>query len=308
MNRESKKILITGGTGFVGQQLCAYLVKKGYMLYILTRNKKLKVSQNNQTTFYLSNLSEIENIDIDIVINLAGETIAKRWTESAKQQIYSSRIATTKALVSFMRSKTIKPVLFISGSAIGYYGVHRDQVFTEENVAPSISSEFASSLCKAWEDEASQAAQLGIRTVFLRIGPVLAKDGGMVAKLLPSFYLGLGSQIGDGKQWLSWIDRDDLINLILFIIAQPNIDGPVNATAPTPITNQEFSLALAAALNRPCFLKTPDFVFKLIFGQMAEEIMINGQKVLPAKAIRHGFEFAYPTIKQSLSKILGHNF
>ena len=300
----NKKILITGGTGFIGKHLCDRLLKDGYILYILTRNKKLNGTGNGHAKFYLNNLSEIQNINIDIIINLAGETIAKRWTENARHRIYNSRILTTRDLVHFMRSKQTPPTLFISGSAVGYYGVDDDKTFTEENVPKTISSQFARSLCNSWEGEASHASDLGIRTVFLRIGPVLEKDGGMLAKLLLSFRLGLGSQIGDGCQWLSWIDRDDLIELIIFIIHQENIDGPVNATSPNPITNKEFSLALAEALHRPCFLKTPEFVFKLIFGQMAQEIMINGQKVLPEKAVRHGFEFSYPTIQQSLLKIL----
>lgn len=304
MSEQQKKILITGGTGFIGNHLCEILLKEGYILYILTRNEKLNGTGDHQTKFYLNNLSKIQNIDIDIVINLAGETIAQRWTENTKQKIYNSRILTTRNLVNFMRSKQTKPTLLISGSAVGYYGVNHHTTFTEENSSLDIDSQFASSLCKAWEDEALHAASLGIRVVPLRIGPVLEKNGGMLAKLLLSFRLGLGSQIGDGRQWLSWIDRDDLINLILFIIDQKNINGPVNATSSNPVTNKEFSLALAEALHKPCFLKTPEFVFKLIFGQMAEEIMINGQKVLPDKAIRHGFVFSYPTIQQSLSKIL----
>lgn len=303
MNNQLKKILITGGTGFIGQDLCENLLKEGYMLYILTRSEKLNVPGDNQRKVYFNDLSEIQNIDIDIIINLAGKTIAQRWTNNTKQNIYSSRIATTQSLIGFIRSKKIKPTLFLSGSAVGYYGLDNQKTFTEENSASTIRSEFASSLCKAWEDEASHAVALGIRTVLLRIGPVLEKDGGILAKILPSFYLGLGSEIGDGQQWLSWIDRDDLIKLILFIIHQQNIDGPVNATSPNPITNKEFSLALAKSLHRPCFLKTPAFILKLIFGQMAEEIMIHGQKVLPDKAMRHGFEFSYPTIEQSLSKI-----
>lgn len=304
MSKEAKKILITGGTGFIGKHLCDRLLKDRYILYILTRNEKLNGTGNGHAKFYINNLSEIQNIDIDIVINLAGETIAQRWTDNAKHRIYNSRISTTRDLVHFMRSKQTPPTLFISGSAVGHYGVDDDKTFTEENVPETINSEFARSLCNSWEGEASHAADLGIRTVLLRIGPVLEKDGGMLAKLLLSFRLGLGSQIGDGRQWLSWIDRDDLIELILFIIHQKNIDGPVNATSPNPIRNKEFSLALGEALHRPCFLKTPGFVFKLIFGQMAEEIMLNGQKVLPEKAMRYGFEFSYPTIQQSLSKIL----
>lgn len=304
MNGKLKKILITGGTGFIGKHLCNRLIKEDYTLYILTRNEKLHDTENSHAKFYFNNLSQIQNINIDIVINLAGETIAQRWTDNAKHRIYNSRIATTRDIVQFMRSQQSPPTLFISGSAVSYYGVDNDETFTEENGPSTIHSQFASSLCKAWEDEASQAARLGIKTVFLRIGPVFEKDGGMLAKLLLSFRLGLGSQIGDGRQWLSWIDRDDLIELILFIIHQENIDGPINATSPNPVTNKEFSLAFSEALHRPCFLKTPEFVFKLIFDQMAEEIMLNGQKVLPEKATRYGFEFSYPTIQQSLLKIL----
>lgn len=304
MSEKLKKILITGGTGFIGKHLCESLIKEGYILYILTRDQKLNGTRDCQTKFYFNNLSEIQHIDINIIINLAGETIAQRWTENIKRKIYNSRILTTRNLVNFMRSKQIRPTLFISGSAASYYGTDRDKIFTEENDSPNINSEFANMLCKDWENEASQAAELGIRTIFLRIGPVLEKGGGMLAKILPSFNLGLGSQIGNGKQWLSWIDRDDLIKLIFFVINQPNIEGPINATSPNPVTNKEFSLALAKILHRPCFLKTPEFIFKLLFGQMAEEIMLNGQKILPAKAISYGFEFSYPTIQESLAKIL----
>lgn len=303
MSKEAKKILITGGTGFIGKPLCDHLVKEGYKLYILTRNEKLNGKIDQQAKFYLNNLSEIQNIDIDIVINLAGESIAQRWTDDAKHRIYNSRISTTRELVNFMSSKQTPPALFISGSAVSYYGANDEKALSEESIPETTNSEFARSLCEAWENEASHAADLGIRSVILRIGPVLEKDGGMLAKLLLSFRLGLGTQIGDGRQLLSWIDRDDLIKLIIFIIHQRNIDGPVNATSPNPVTNKEFSLALAQALNRPCFLKTPGFILKLIFGQMAEEIMLSGQKVLPKKAIRYGFEFCYPTIQQSLSKI-----
>lgn len=303
MTKPLQRILITGGTGFIGRPLCQRLSEEGYILYILTRKRNLIDKESPQTKFYLNNLSEIDDVDIDIVINLAGETIAQRWSENAKRRIHDSRIITTRTLVNFMRSRKKKPTLFLSGSAVGYYGIHAETELSEESPSSSNQSEFSSSLCRDWEDEASKAVDLGIRTVFLRMGPVLAKDGGMIAKLFPSFYLGLGSQIGTGQQWLSWIDRDDLINLILFIIQDQKIEGPVNATAPNPVTNKDFSIALAKALHRPCFLTVPEFVFKMIFGQMAKELMINGQKVLPEKALRHGFDFSCSRIEQSFAKL-----
>ncbi|MDP2192973.1 MAG: TIGR01777 family oxidoreductase [Alphaproteobacteria bacterium] len=303
MRNQSKTILITGGTGFIGQALCDHLLQEGYSLYILTRNQKLNQSTHHAKKFYIHHLSEIQNIHMDIVINLAGETIAQRWTENAKSRIYNSRISTTQDLVKLINAQEKKPELFISGSAVGYYGSNHHKTFTEEYLPEPNNAEFATLLCQDWEKAASHLNDQGIRTVLLRIGPVLGKEGGMLAKILLSFRLGLGSQIGDGQQFLSWIDRDDLVKLILFIIHEESIEGPVNATSPNPVTNKEFSFALAHALNRPCFFKTPGFVLKFIFGQMADEIMIKGQKVFPQKALSHGFQFSYPTIQQSLSKI-----
>ncbi|MFO1257521.1 MAG: TIGR01777 family oxidoreductase [Gammaproteobacteria bacterium] len=303
MSYQSKKILITGGTGFIGKHLCDRLHQEGYGLYILTRSQKTNMRMDHEKILYINDLSDIRNTHIDIVINLAGETIAQRWTNKAKDEIYNSRIKTTQKLVQFITAQQKPPELFISGSAVGYYGTNNNKIFTEENIPEPIDSEFATLLCHDWENEVSHLNDAGIRSVFLRIGPVLEKDGGMLAKLLPSFRLGLGTQIGDGKQWLSWIDRDDLIELILYIIHQESIEGPVNATSPNPVTNEEFSFSLAKMLSRPCLLKTPEFVLKFIFGQMAEEIMIRGQKVLPQKALSHGFQFSYPTLQQSLSKI-----
>lgn len=303
MNKQSKKVLITGGTGFIGRYLCARLLQDGCVLYVLTRKKKPQKSKNNKDKIYINHLSDIQNISIDIVINLAGENIAQSWTEKTKSEIYNSRINTTQALVELMKKQQKAPELFISGSAVGYYGSTHNKTFTEENLSEPNSSEFASSLCYDWEQAVSPLNDLGIRIVLLRIGAVLEKDGGILGKLLPSFRLGLGSQIGQGMQWLSWIDRDDLIELIVFIMRQENINGPVNATSPNPVTNKEFSLALAKILNRPCFLKIPESVMRCIFGQMAEEIMMRGQKVLPQKALSHGFQFSYTTIEQSFSKI-----
>lgn len=295
-----KKILITGGTGFIGKPLSEALIAAGYSLYLLTRQKSLP-NQTNKT--YINNLKEIADLQPEIIINLAGESIAQRWTAKTKKTLYSSRISTTKDLVAYIKTRNIKPQVFITGSAVGYYGTEADTTLDETHSNPHPEVAFSSYLCNEWEEAAK--IDLGIRQVFLRIGPVLAKDGGMLAKLLPSFSLGLGGQIGDGNQWLSWIDREDLIKLILFILDREDLTGPINATAPNPVINKNFSKALATALKRPCFMKTPAFILKLIFGQMAEELMLKGQRVVPKKALDHGFKFSCNTIEESLKKSFG---
>ena len=303
MELELKTVLVTGGTGFIGTVLCARLVQSGFKVYVLTRSESRVLHSHNNSIIYVNKRGVLDDIEIDVVINLAGEAISQRWTRKAKENIYNSRILTTRYIIDYMRSIKKRPQLFISGSAVGYYGVNSLKVFDEETGFSEDKKGFAQYLCQSWEAEARRAETLGIRVVLLRIGPVLEKNGGILSKLLPSFYLGLGSQIGSGRQWFSWIDRDDLIDLILFIISNTQISGPINATAPNPVTNKDFSLALAKVINRPCLIKTPEFVLRLIFGQMAEEIMIQGQKVLPQKALNHGFHFVYPTLEKSLEKI-----
>lgn len=303
MDLELKTVLVTGGTGFIGTVLCARLVQSGFKVYVLTRAEGRVPHSHNNLIVYVNKLEMLGKVEIDVIINLAGEAISQRWTRKAKENIYNSRILTTRYIIDYMRSIKKRPQLFISGSAVGYYGVNSLKVFDEETGFSEDKKGFAQYLCQSWEAEARRAETLGIRVVLLRIGPVLEKNGGILSKLLPSFYLGLGSQIGSGRQWFSWIDRDDLIDLILFTISNTQIFGPINATAPNPVTNKDFSLALAKVINRPYLIKTPEVVLRLIFGQMAEEIMIQGQKVLPQKALNHGFHFVYPTLEKSLEKI-----
>ena len=303
MGLELKTALVTGGTGFIGVALCARLVQSGFKVYVLKRMESRPVYSHNNSIIYVNKLEVLDDIEIDVFINLAGEAISQRWTRKAKKNIYKSRILTTRYIIDYMKSLKKRPQLFISGSAVGYYGGDSLKVFDEETGFSNDPKGFAQYLCQSWEAEARRAETLGVRVVLLRIGPVLEKNGGILSKLLPSFYLGLGSQIGTGRQWFSWIDRDDLIDLILFTISNTQIFGPINATAPNPVTNKDFSLALAKVINRPCLIKTPEFVLRLIFGQMAEEIMIQGQKVLPQKALNHGFHFVYPTLEKSLEKI-----
>jgi uncharacterized protein (TIGR01777 family) len=234
---------------------------------------------------------------------LAGEPIAQRWTAVKKDKIVKSRIETTTSIVDCIKSSDKKPLLLISASAVGFYGTDDKVEFNEDTQPVAVRAPFSRKLCAAWEKEAVKAEQYGVRTVILRIGAVLEKNGGVLQKLLMPFRMGLGGPIGDGHQWFSWIDRDDLIGLILYIISTPAITGPINATAPNPVSNLVFAKTLAHALGRPCLLSTPALALRLAFGDMADEIMLEGQKVMPQKAIESGYRFLYPLLTSSLQKI-----
>ena len=301
INLQGKNILVTGGTGFIGKPLCQKMLQSGATVFVLTRSGRRTSSDRLS---YISALSNLAGTTPDIIINLAGEPIAQRWTKTAKDRIWKSRIEMTAALIDYIKSSPKKPSLFISASAIGYYGTDEKKAFSESTAPNQGGGVFSQGLCAAWENEAVKAQSYGVRTVLLRIGAVLGNEGGIISKLLLPFRLGLGGAISHGQQWFSWIDREDLIGLILHIIATPLIAGPINATAPNPVSNLAFSRALAAALHRPCFLNTPAFVLRLAFGDMADEIMLEGQQVIPQKAIESGYVYLYPTIDSSLQNCL----
>lgn len=301
LDLKHKTILVTGGTGFIGKPLCAALIQQGAEVIVLTRQHP---SPSKHCTF-ISALHDIGHRSVDGVINLAGETIAQRWTPAAQARIRNSRLGTTSSLTHLMTHMPRKPSFFISASAIGYYGTDEEIRF-DEHSTPKKNEGFAQHLCFDWEQEARQAELLGIRTVLLRIGVVLEKDGGMMAKVLWPFRLGLGGPLGHGRQWLSWIDRDDLISLMQFIMRTPAFSGPVNATAPFPVSHQVFAETLANCLGKPCLLRTPAFVLRTVLGAMAGEIMLAGQQVIPQRALASGFSFSYPQLHTSLQKILGH--
>jgi uncharacterized protein (TIGR01777 family) len=301
MDVRDKIILVTGGTGFIGRPLCERLVREGARLFVLTRSSQ-HISTDRIS--YIGTLSDLEDSHPDIIINLAGEPIAQRWTAAKKDKIFRSRIETTAAIINYIKLSGKKPSLLISGSAIGIYGVDEGAVFHEDTRPVTTRAAFSRSLCAAWEKEAVKAELYGVRTVLLRIGAVMGKDGGVLQKLLMPFRLGLGGPIGHGRQWFSWIDRDDLIGIILHIIHTPKITGPVNATAPNPVSNRVFAKALADVLGKPCMFPAPAFAMRLVFGAMADEIMLEGQKVMPQKAIESGYKFLYPGLTASLQKIL----
>ena len=299
---DSKHYLITGGSGFIGSHLIPKLLSENNTVTVLTRTPAKTLAQFNNTIAVIDDLSALDaHKRFDVIINLAGQGIAdKRWSEKVIQQLFDSRLLTTRALVEFMQRAVFKPELFISGSATGFYGLRDDEVLSE---TASGDSSFSSELCAEWEDEAKAAEALGIRCCYLRTGIVLG-NGGALSKMLPPFKFGLGGPMGSGKQWMSWIHMDDLIGIIGHIVKSPKVSGPVNGTAPNAVTNKEFASALGKALNRPAFIPLPGFVLKLLMGEMGQELLLSGHRVVPAKISVSGYSFKHEHLESALTDVL----
>lgn len=304
------RVVVSGGTGFIGRPLCQKLVALGHSVIVLTRNPgsawarldpRVSVTRWEGTQRpgpeCLAALAGCE-----AVINLAGEPIAdRRWSDWVKDDLRASRIGATAALVSMLSTRGVKPGLLISASAIGYYGPRGDEILTEESPP---GAGFLASLCSGWEAAARAAEPLGIRVVLPRIGVVLGKGGGALGKMLTLFRLGLGGPMGSGTQWISWIHRDDLVELLVTALENETLRGPINATAPHPVTNREFASTLGQVLNRPARLPTPGFLLRLALGQAADELLLTGQRVLPRRAEEWGYRFRYPRLAEAFHEIL----
>ncbi|MBD2189021.1 thylakoid membrane protein ThyD [Pseudanabaena mucicola] len=303
------KIVITGATGFVGVKLVERLQALGDHIVVLCRNVE-KASRQfpseafpnvkivGYKPFALGDWTQ-EISGSDAVINLAGEPIAGvRWTDKRKQEIRDSRVLTTKILVEAISNAEVKPKVLISGSAIGYYGTSLDKSFDEYS---DRGNDFLADICRDWEAAADPVTNLGVRLVKLRTGIVLGM-GGAIAKMLPIFQVGGGGKIGSGKQWFSWIHRDDWVELIIYALNNDQVTGALNGTAPQPVTNEEFTVAFAKAIKRPAFLPVPAAALILVFGEGAS-VLLDGQKVLPHKAEINKFSFKYPNIDRALGEI-----
>lgn len=275
------KITITGASGFIGRALAGRLVAAGHSVQPL----KLRESAAAPAA--------------DAVIHLAGEPVAQRWTAEAKRRIRASRVEGTRKLVDSLERLSPRPATLISASAVGIYGSRGEAILTESS-APG--SGFLADVCVEWERAAGIANALGIRVVEVRVGLVLG-HGGALARMLPAFKLGAGGRLGSGEQWMSWIHLDDLTALIEFALDQTSLRGPVNATAPNPVTNREFTRTLAAALHRPALAAVPAFALKLMFGEMAS-VLLDSQRVLPKGAEAAGFRFRYPDLAPALADLL----
>ncbi|HXG53549.1 MAG TPA: TIGR01777 family oxidoreductase [candidate division Zixibacteria bacterium] len=297
-------LMVTGATGFIGSVLTDRLASRGHALTLLMRSSRQQPVQPGRRwiTWTPGAGGEWESLvdGADGIINLAGEPIAaRRWTRAQKQKILASRVETTEAIVRAIDKAKNKPAFLLNASAIGYYGDRGDETITEQS-SPGVG--FLAETARKWEEAARKAEPMGVRVVYLRIGIVLGR-GGVLAKMLPPFRFFLGGPLGTGKQWVSWIHMDDQIDLMMYVLEHPEVSGPVNATAPNPVTMKDFCRTLAKVLHRPCWLPVPALVLRLALGEMAD-VILTGQKVLPAVAQKLGYRFRYPHLEGALRACL----
>ena len=298
------KIVLTGATGMIGSLLTERWSNSDHSLVLLSRRPpaEIGVAKKQWLAWQPGASGDWERaIDgADAVINLAGEPIAgKRWTPKQKEILRSSRVDGTRALVDAIAKAQVKPKLMISGSAVGYYGPHGDEALNEDSKP---GDDFLARLCVDWEAQAQKAESLGVRVCFLRTGIVLAKGKGALKKMVPPFKMFFGGPLGSGRQWMPWIHIEDEIGLIQFLIDNEGARGAFNGIAPNPVTMAEFSKTLGGVLNRPSWARVPPFVLALMVGEMAE-MLLNGQRAIPAAASKLGFKFQYPSLKLALASL-----
>lgn len=292
-------ILIAGGTGFVGQFLSATLIQNGHHVYIITRSPSKYTSDENKT--YIDYHVDAQSLpSIYAVINLAGDTLFGYWTTAKKKAILHSRLEATERLIQMMNQMTVKPKVFINGSAVGYYGTSTEKMFTEKTTQPG--NDFLAKVVVAWEKCAQQAASLGIRTVYTRFGVILGKNNGALPLMSLPIKFFAGGKIGSGEQWIPWIHIDDVVQMIIFSIENAEIEGPINVTAPHPQRNKDFNKTLASVLKRPYWFPTPSPLLMVALGDMST-LITRGQYVLPHKAQAHDYLFNFPKLEAALEDI-----
>ena len=290
-------VLITGGTGFIGRALVPELLSQGDTVTILSRSP----CESGPSQRYITDLTQIKD-PVDAVINLAGASLAdKRWSDAYKAEIVASRVALTQGLVDWMSGLNVPPRVLLSASAIGYYGHSDEAQFTETSPA---GAGFSAALCQQWESAAVRAESLGTRVVALRLGVVFDRDGGALKPMMQSFKMGVGSWMGSGGQWLSWVHRWDVIRAIQYLIANSASTGAYNVTAPAPVRHKAFATILANRKPTLFNMGVPGFAMRLLLGEMANELLLSGQKVLPERLAAEGFTFNFASLDSALIDIL----
>lgn len=277
-------ITILGASGFIGRALVATLTKRGDTVNTASLRDPARAADASDGS--------------DVVVNLAGAPVAERWTEERKRAIAHSRVDLPHAYLTALERVTKRPAAYVSASATGYYGISRTATFTETSPP---GDDFLARVCTAWEAEASRASALGMRVALVRTGLVLGRDGGVLGKLLPLFRTGLAGPVASGQQWYSWIHLDDVIGI--YLLAIDGASGPLNATAPNPVTNRDFTKALAAAVHRPALFPAPEFALKLVFGEGAY-VVTEGQRVLPTATLAAGYSFRFPEINAACADLV----
>jgi len=293
------RILVSGVSGPIGAALLPALKTRGYDVARLVRGP---AADKRQISWDPAKPISSESVSgFDAVVHLAGESIVGRWTDAKKLRIRSSRVVGTTNLAQALAQAKDKPQVFVCSSAIGYYGDRGNEVLNEQS-APG--GGFLADVCREWEAATKAAADAGIRTVQMRTGVVLSPTGGALGKMLTPFKIGVGGRIGDGRQWMSWIDVQDMVGAIHHILKSDLLQGPVNLVAPKPVTNAEFTRTLARVLSRPAIFPVPAFVVKLAFGEMGETVLLGSQRVEPTELVMSGYPFRFSSLRASLESLL----
>ncbi len=300
------RILVIGATGLIGRALCHSLTAGGHTTIALSRSPRepseLAVAEVHQWDYSQGLIPAAALAGVEAVVNLAGEPIvARRWSDEQKRVIRDSRVAATRNIVESLRSLEEKPGVFVSGSAVGFYGDRGDEEL-EETSSPGRG--FMSEICQEWEREAARAIELGVRVVQVRTGVVLSTEGGALQKMLAPFKLGIGGPLGSGRQWFSWIHIDDIVGVFNHAILSASLAGPANGTAPQPVTNAEFTRELGRVLHRPAFLPVPRVGLRILMGEMSEILFVS-QRVVPKATLASGYKFQFPSLAPALDDLLG---
>jgi uncharacterized protein (TIGR01777 family) len=298
------KVVITGGLGFIGTQLSTRLLERGHQVTVVDHSPRPKPSTPREVKYVSADTAVPgawqEEVGIqDAVINLAGTSIFRRWNDETKRLIYDSRILTTRNVVEAMDEE--KGGLLCSTSAVGYYGFRGDEELTEDD-RPG--NDFLAKVCVDWEKEAQKAADKGVRVVLTRFGIVLGNTGGVLGQMIPAFRKFVGGPLGSGRQWFSWIHMEDLLRAFLFVFDNEDIHGPVNFCSPNPVRNRGLAKALGKVLSRPSFLTVPAFMLRVVLGDFGS-VLVEGQRVVPTKLLKHGFVFEYAEIMGALQEVMG---